>query len=97
MRPYGGPGGGHHLPAKKAFEGAAGYDLNEALAIPNETMAKLKLEHPSITGAQASGYRTFAKTGQKLTWEAIERIETKALEKGETPGPRGCSDGQDSH
>jgi hypothetical protein len=24
-------------------------------------------------------YREFAKTGQKLTWEAVERIETDAL------------------
>jgi hypothetical protein len=82
MRPYGGRGGGHHVPAKKAFEGAPGYDLNEALAIPNDVMAKLKIEHPSITGAQASGYRKFAKTGQEFTWEAIEAVETKALIKG---------------
>src|SRR6185503_6909094 len=35
LKPYGGPGGGHHVPAKAAFKGAPGYHPNKALAMPN--------------------------------------------------------------
>jgi hypothetical protein len=41
LKPYGGKGGGHHVPAKKAFEGAPGYDPNKALAIPNAVLKEL--------------------------------------------------------
>ena len=82
LRPYGGPGGGHHTPAKKAFEGALGYDAKKALAIPNEVMKSLGIEHSAVTGAQKSLYAALAKTGQTLTWEAMEAIETKALIRG---------------
>ena len=84
LRPYGGPGGGrgHHTPAKKAFEGAAGYDEDKALAIPKDVMAVLGIRHPTVTGAQATLYNAFSKTGKPLTWEVIEEIETQALIKG---------------
>lgn len=79
LRPFGGGGGGHHIPAKRAFEGAAGYDAKAALAIPRNELARLNVKHSSITGAQKTLYREFAKTGEKLSWEVVERIETEAL------------------
>ena len=79
LRPYGGPGGGHHIPAKKAFEGAAGYNAKAALAIPIDELERLNVMHSAITGAQKTLYRQFAKTGTKLTWAEVERIETEAL------------------
>ena len=82
MRPYGGPGGGHHVPAKSAFTGAAGYDANAALAIPNAELARLKISHSAVPGAQMTGYRAFAKTGAPLTWDAVSTIETNALIRG---------------
>jgi hypothetical protein len=82
LRPYGGSGGGHHVPAKSGFEGAPGYNPSEALAIPNAELAKLGVSHPTVTGAQAQLYRAFAQTGQTLTWEAMEAIETQALIRG---------------
>lgn len=82
LRPYGGPGGGHHLPAKSAFSGAAGYDINQALAIPNEELARLGVRHGLVTGAQMTGYKAFAETGATLTWEAAAQIETQALVRG---------------
>jgi len=82
LRPYGGKGGGHHVPAKKAFEGACGYSCDEALAIPNAELARLGVKHSKITGAQASLYRKFSKTGADLGWDDIGRIETKALVAG---------------
>jgi hypothetical protein len=82
LKPYGGPGGGHHVPAKGAFKGAAAYDAKAALAMPNEELAKLNLRHAAVTGAQKKLYREFAKTGATLTWEEVERIETEALVRG---------------
>jgi hypothetical protein len=76
--------GGHHVPAKKAFEGKSGYtpgyDPNKALAISEAELKKLGVEsHAKVTGAQRTRYIAFAKTGQPLTWEAIAKIETEAL------------------
>jgi RHS repeat-associated protein len=82
LRPYEGPGGGHHVPAKKAFEGAKNYDLKKALAIPNAELKRLRVKHKLITPAQQRGYRALAKSGQPLTWEAMADIETNALIAG---------------
>lgn len=82
LLPYGGPGGGHHLPAKSMFEGAAGYNLNQALAIPNAELARLGINHGLVSGAQQTLYRAFAKTGKTLTWEAVTKIEMQALVRG---------------
>jgi len=79
---YGGPGGGHHVPAKSAFNGAAGYDALKALAIPNAELDALNISHSVVTGAQMTGYRAFAKTGEQLTWNAMNKIETNALIRG---------------
>lgn len=82
LRPYGGPGGGHHLPAKSGFAGAPGYNANQALAIPNAELARLGVRHELVTGAQMTGYRAFGQTGATLTWEAMQHIETQALIRG---------------
>ena len=79
---YGGNGGGHHVPAKSAFKGAEGYDPLKALAIPNSEMARLKINHSLVTGTQMTLYKTYAAQGQKLTWEAMQSIETRALVRG---------------
>lgn len=82
LRPYGGPGGGHHIPAKGAFTGAPRYDMNAALAIPNVELARLGVTHSVVSGTQMTGYRAFAQTGAPLTWEAIASIEANALVRG---------------
>ena len=82
LQPYGGPGGGHHVPAKGAFTGAAGYDANAALAVPNAELARLGVDHGLVTGGQMIGYKAFAQTGATLSWEAVEGIETQALIRG---------------
>jgi hypothetical protein len=83
LKPYGGPGGGHHVPAKSAFEGAPGYDPKKALAVPNAELERLGVNHlKDVTPAQRSLYTEFAKTGKTLTWEAMEEIETQALIRG---------------
>ena len=88
MQPYK-EGGGHHVPAKKAFEGpsgyTAGYDPQKAPAIPKAELKKMGIEHQQITVAQQKAYIDFAKTGQPLTCEAIAKIETDALIKNTMP------------
>lgn len=82
LRPYGGPGGGHHVPAKSAFTGNPAYDINKALAIPNAELARLSADHQVISTTQQILYRAVAKTGRQLTWDAVENIETEALVRG---------------
>jgi hypothetical protein len=82
LKPYTGPGGGHHVPAKSAFRGAAGYDENAALALPNAEMERLGVDHTAVTSAQQNLYKAFAQTGAKLTWESVSKIETQALVRG---------------
>jgi hypothetical protein len=73
---------GIRIPAKSAFTGAANYDANMALAIPNAELASLGVSHSAVTGAQMTGYQAFAKTGETLTWEAMSTIESNALVRG---------------
>lgn len=81
LLPYG-IGSGHHIPAKSAFAGMLGYDAESALAIPISELVRLNVYHPAVTGAQMTAYKAFAKTGETLTWEVMERIETQALIRG---------------
>ncbi len=85
LRPYGRPGGGHHVPAKKVFEGDPDYDADQALAIPNEELTRLSVDHYRVTAGQQTGYIAFAKTGARLTWIDVENIETDALIQAEMP------------
>lgn len=79
LKPYGGPGGGHHPVAKRAMEGAPHYDANQALAIPKAELERLTVKHEKITGAQMRRYKEFAKQGMPLTWDKVAEIETASL------------------
>jgi hypothetical protein len=81
LQPYN-EGGGHHIPAQSAFTGATNYDSGTALAIPQSELENLNLDHGAISGAQQVLYRAYAQTGQPLTWDAMQSIETQALIKG---------------
>jgi hypothetical protein len=82
LKPYGGTGGGHHIPAKAAFKGAKGFDANKVLAIPNEEMARLGINHGLVSGAQQKLYRALAASGEEISWGAMRCIEIQALIKG---------------
>jgi hypothetical protein len=56
--------------------------MNAALAIPNAEMEALGVSHSAITGAQMTGYRAFAATGETLTWADVATIESNALVRG---------------
>jgi hypothetical protein len=45
-------------------------------------LKKLGVSHSDVTVAQMGLYKAFAKTGEKLTWDAMAKIETQALVKG---------------
>jgi len=70
------------VPAKSAFEGAPGYNLNEALAIPNAELVRLGIYHPDVTAGQMTGYRELFESGGTLTWGDVSKIETDALIRG---------------
>ena len=75
-----------HPMAKKAFEGAEGYDYTQALSISSEKLLKdFDVKHSTITGKQASLYREFAKTGKELTMNEMKNIEIKAMVQSGVP------------
>ena len=90
LQPYS-EGIGHHVPAKSAFTGDPAYDLDTALAIPNSYLLSQNISHSTITGAQQSLYRTYARSGQPLTWDAVRSIETEALVKGGMKLPKAAA------
>jgi hypothetical protein len=69
----------HHIPAKSAFRGAAGYADDVALAIPKAELERLGIRHADITGAQSTLYRQLAKSGEPLTWSSAASVERQAL------------------
>ena len=74
--------GGHHIPAKSAFKGAANYDPDNAPAIPNAELDAKGINHGTISGAQSTLYHAFIATGAKLTWGRMHSIEVQALMAG---------------
>ncbi len=71
--------------AKKAFEGAEGYDPGESITISDEKLAEFGVRHQAITGRQHSLYNEFAKTGEEFTMDAMRDIEIKALTESGVP------------
>jgi hypothetical protein len=85
IQPYGGPGGGHHIFSKKAFEGVPGYDLNRALAIPQSEIARLELNHLRVGGITQTQRRLFselAASGRPNTLAEHARIARESLIAG---------------
>jgi len=78
LKPYR-VGAGHHVPAKSAFIGDPAYDPRAALAVPKSELEAQSVSHLKVTGVQRALYRAYAKTGQPLTWDAMQSIETQAL------------------
>jgi len=61
LKPYN-KGGGHHPVAKRAIEGAPGYDAGKAFAIPKAELKRLGIDHDEITQAQRKAYIDLSKT-----------------------------------
>jgi hypothetical protein len=78
LKPYN-QGQGHHVPSKRAVEGAPGYSANKALAVPKAELENLGIKHGDISVAQMKAYKEFAKRNKTLTWEDVTRIEIASL------------------
>jgi hypothetical protein len=85
LKPYGGSGGGHHVPAKSMMAGEPAYDANRALAVPNAELARWDVDHDGVSTAQQALYRSLSKEGKPLTWDDVQNIETQALIHGRMP------------
>jgi hypothetical protein len=70
---------GHHVHAKKAFEGHVNYDPSKGFSISNEFMDSLGIKHQKVTGAQQKLYKEFAKTGKSNTLSVHTRIAVESL------------------
>lgn len=79
---YGGPGGGHHVFSKKAFEGVTAYDQDLALAIPQSEIARLALNHDRVNGitqTQRKLFKELAESGRPNTLAEHARIARESL------------------
>ena len=75
---------GHHPTAKKAFEGDAAYDYNEAFSVSTsqlDEVSGIRGIHSKITGQQNSLYSAWkqANPNKKLTIDVMADIEIKAM------------------
>jgi hypothetical protein len=80
--PYSGPGGGHHIHQKAAFEGNPNYDLNKALALPNSQIDANGWNHQAMTREQRRLQDELARSGRPNTMVEQTRIAVEALVAG---------------
>jgi hypothetical protein len=73
---------GHHVHAKKAFEGHPKYDPKKGFSISNEFMAKKGWDHHRVTTAQRQLYGELSKTGRPNTLKEHTRIAVESLKRG---------------
>ncbi|MDR2409597.1 MAG: hypothetical protein LBE13_16015, partial [Bacteroidales bacterium] len=75
-------GGGHHIFAKKAFEGVTGYDVNAAFCIPKSEFDSKRFDHGKMTGKQHELYAELEHSGRPNTLEEHARIAKESLIAG---------------
>ncbi|MGL4426945.1 MAG: hypothetical protein ACRCUQ_04245, partial [Alphaproteobacteria bacterium] len=73
---------GHHVHAKKAFEGHPNYDPKKGFSISDELMKKTGIDHNRVTAAQQKLFREFAASGSPNTMREHTRIAVEALMEG---------------
>ncbi len=87
LQPYGGPGGGHHVFAKEAFDGLKGFDKNATLYI-SEEMKRRGVNHlgpladGGITQTQRKLFTDLARSGRPNTLAEHARIARESLTAG---------------
>jgi Possible hemagglutinin (DUF637) len=73
---------GHHVHAKKAFEGQVNYDPRKGFSISDELMKKTGIDHSRATTAQQKLFRELAASGSPNTMREHTRIAVEALMEG---------------
>jgi hypothetical protein len=76
---------GHHVHAKKAFEGHANYDPKKGFSISDELMSAYGIKHSTITGSQQKLFNELAKSGRPNTIYEHSRIAVEALVEAGMP------------
>ncbi|WP_085784439.1 DUF637 domain-containing protein [Candidatus Nucleicultrix amoebiphila] len=74
--------GGHHVHAKKAFEGHINYDPKKGFSISNEYMKSLGIDHLKVTSTQRRLFGELAKSGKPNTLKEHTRIAVESLVSG---------------
>jgi hypothetical protein len=82
LTPYGGPGGGHHIHMKSAYKSHPLYNLNEALCLSNQEMARLGIKHELANKAQRTMCTELKRSGKEMTRIEMNRISVEALVAG---------------
>lgn len=70
---------GHHIHAKKAFEGSVGYDMRKAYSVSVETLNRYGVRHADITTAQHRLFRELDASGAANTLTQHSRIAYQSL------------------
>jgi hypothetical protein len=73
---------GHHVHAKKAFEGHINYDPKKGFCISNEYMEKIGVKHERVTVAQMRLFKELRKSGRPNTIKEHTRIAVESLIEG---------------
>ncbi|MDR2409975.1 MAG: hypothetical protein LBE13_17940, partial [Bacteroidales bacterium] len=85
LKAYGGPGGGHHIFMKSAFEGSAKYDPLKAYCLTNADLAANNINHNVVSAKQHQMCNELKAQGLPNTFEAQKNIAIQSLTAG------GCS------
>lgn len=70
---------GHHVHAKKAFEGHVNYDPKKGFSISNQLMENLEIKHEHITNAQRKLFKDLKDSGRPNTLQEHTRIAVESL------------------
>lgn len=73
---------GHHVHAKKAFEGHVNYDPKKGFSISEELMSRIGVRHADVTTAQRRWFGELARSGKPNTLKAHSQIAVQALIEG---------------
>jgi RHS repeat-associated protein len=76
---------GHHVHAKRAFEGVAGYDRIKAFAVSDNTLAEFGVRHADITTAQNRLFRALDASGAPNTLTHHSRVAYQAMVEAGVP------------
>ena len=77
--------GGHHVHAKRAFEGLSEYDLQKGFSISEEMLAQYGVRHADITATQQRLFRELAASGAPNTLTHHSRIAYQSLVEAGMP------------
>jgi hypothetical protein len=76
---------GHHVHAKRAFEGVAGYDRMKAFSVSDKTLAEFGVRHADVTVAQQRLFRVLDASGAPNTLTQHSRVAYQALVEAGVP------------